>query len=175
MDGETENRENAIVISYIQGAGNRKETMNKTPINSEMAIGAQPTVDALKQLKEEGFRSIINLRRPDEPSPLNPEQEAQVVRTLGMEYQHIPVSPQTLSVDQAEKFDQVMRTLPKPVFVHCQGGTRAGAFSLMHLGREKGWTGEQAFQEGEKVGFKCESPALKQFVSSQLDRSGKPS
>lgn len=149
--------------------------MNKKPINSGMSIGAQPTVDDLNQLKKEGFRSVINLRRSEEPSPLNPEQEGQEVRTLGMEYQHIPVSPQNLSGDQAEKFDEAMRALPKPVFIHCQGGTRAGAFSLMHLGREKGWTGEQAFEEGEKAGFKCESPALKQFVCSQLDRSGERS
>lgn len=149
--------------------------MNKKPINSAMSIGAQPTVDDLKQLKKEGFRSVINLRRPDEPSPLNPQQEAQEVRALGMDYQHIPVSPQNLSGDEADKFDEAMRSVPKPVFIHCQGGTRAGAFSLMHLGREKGWTGEQAFEEGERAGFKCESPALKQFVSSQLDRSGERS
>ena len=147
--------------------------MNTKPINSEISIGAQPTANDLKQLKNEGFRSVINLRRSDEPSPLNPEQEAQEVRALGMDYQHIPVSPQNLSGDEADKFDEAMRSLPKPVFIHCQGGTRAGAFSLMHLGREKGWTGELAFQEGEKAGFKCESPALKQFVTSQLDRSKK--
>jgi uncharacterized protein (TIGR01244 family) len=149
--------------------------MNIKPINSEIAIGAQPTVEDLKQLKKEGYRSVINLRRPDEPSPLDPEQEAREVRTLGMEYQHIPVSPQNLSVEQAAEFDEAMRSLPKPVFVHCQGGTRAGAFSLMHLGRGKGWTGDQAFEEGEKAGFKCESPALKQFVGLQLDRSAKGS
>lgn len=140
-----------------------------------MEIGAQPTIDDLKQLKKEGFRSVINLRRPDEPSPLNPEQESQEVCALGMEYQHIPVSPQNLSGGEADKFNEAMRSLPKPVFVHCQGGTRAGAFSLMHLGREKGWTGEQAFEEGEKAGFKCESPALKEFVSTQLNRPGKRS
>ena len=146
--------------------------MNKKAMGPEMAIGAQPTVDDLKQLKNEGFRSVINLRRSDEPSPLDPQREAQEVRSLGMEYEHIPVSPQNLETSQAEQFSEAMRTLPKPVFVHCQGGTRAFAFALMHLGREKGWTGGLAFQEGERAGFECESPDLKQFVSSQLDRSG---
>ena len=149
--------------------------MNKKAIHPGITIGAQPAVEDLKQLKAEGVRSVLNLRRLDESSPLGPEQEGHEVQALGMNYHHIPVSSQNLSADQAEQFEQAMRSLPKPVFVHCQGGTRAGAFCILHVGREKGWTGEEAFQEGEKAGFKCESPALKEFISSRLDRSGQSS
>ena len=143
--------------------------MNKTIITPEISIGAQPSASDLQELKKDGFRSVINLRRPDEASPLNPSEEGAQVRALHMDYFNLPISPQNLSAADAEKFRERISELPKPVFVHCQGGTRAGAFSLLHLGAESGWGGDQAFAEGEKAGFKCESPALRQFVCSFLD------
>ena len=142
--------------------------MNRTVLNPDMAIGAQPGPAELAQLRTEGFRSVVNLRRPEEASPLNPEQEGVEARKLGMEYAHIPVSPQILSPALADQFCEALSKLPKPVFVHCQGGTRAGAFALALLGRDAGWSGDQAFAEGEKAGYKCESPALQAFVRSYL-------
>ena len=144
-------------------------SMHKKSLSPDLAIGAQPALPDLEELKKEGFRSVINLRRPDEPSPLNPEQEGRAVQSLGLEYRHLPVSSQHLDPTQADEFCKHIQDLPRPVFVHCQGGTRAGAFSLIHLGREKGWSGEQAFQQGEQAGFQCESEALLRFVHSSLE------
>jgi len=126
--------------------------MEKRRFNLELAIGAQPTPADLQELKVQGFRSVVNLRRPEESSPLNPEQEGAAVRSLGMEYYHLPISPQNLDSAQADQFREHLRDLPKPIYVHCQGGTRAGALTLTQLGCEGGWSGEQAFQEGEKLG-----------------------
>jgi uncharacterized protein (TIGR01244 family) len=144
--------------------------MNKTILKPGLAIGAQPGPAELAQLKNEGFRSVVNLRMPEEASPLNPEQEGVEAQKLGMEYAHIPVSSQNLSPALADQFCEALSKLPQPVFVHCQGGTRAGAFALAHLGREAGWSGDQAFGEGEKAGYKCESPALQAFVRSYLEQ-----
>lgn len=148
--------------------------MNKTKITTEISIGGQPESADLQQLKKDGYRSVINLRRPDENHALTPSDEGKVVQSLGMEYFNLPVSPQKLTASEAEKFREKMRELPKPVFVHCQGGTRAGAFALLHLGTESGWTGEEAFGKAEKAGFKCESPALRQFVSAYLAEQSRP-
>lgn len=148
--------------------------MNKKSMNPSLAIGGQPTRDDLEQLKQEGFRSVVNLRMPDEESKLNPEKEGQAAGSLGLHYQHIPVSSQKPSAEQVEQFRQAVERLPKPVYVHCQGGGRAGAFSLMHLGREAGWNAEEAFRESEKAGYRCESPAMRQLVEDYLGKGAGP-
>ena len=145
--------------------------MNKKVITPELAIGGQPSVAELETLKSEGFRSIVNLRRADETSPMNPEQEREAVEALGLKYEHIPIQPQALHASQAEQFSNAIHTLPKPIFIHCQGGTRAGGMTMMHLGREAGWNGDQAFAEGEKAGYVCESGAIRQFVNAFLEQN----
>lgn len=142
--------------------------MNKKTISQDIAIGAQPSSLDLKELQQQGFRSVVNLRRPDENADPNPEAEGEKARELGLAYFHLPVNPQNLTPAEIEEFSARMDELPKPVYVHCQGGTRAGAFCLMHLGQKKGWTGEQAFAEGEKAGYKCDSDNLRRFVRETL-------
>lgn len=125
----------------------------------------------MDELKEEGVRSIVNLRLDNEENqPLRPKEEGEMVAKLGMEYLHLPVSSRDANSAQVEQFCQKLEELPKPVFVHCQGGTRAGAFCLMHLGRKAGWDTKQALERGEKAGFQCESAALLALIKDALKK-----
>lgn len=144
--------------------------MNKKAMNSELAVGGQPGREDLEGLKAEGYRSVVNLRLPEEESVLSPEQEGEAAKSIGLDYEHIPVASKDPKAEQVAAFREAMSKLPKPVYVHCQGGGRAGAFSLMHLGREAGWSAEEAFREGEKAGYQCESPTMKQFVENYLGK-----
>ena len=40
----------------------------------------------------------------------------------------------------------------------------------MHLGREAAWNADEAFREGEKAGYKCESPAMRQLIEDYLGK-----
>ncbi|MHC5769509.1 MAG: hypothetical protein ACYTXI_28655 [Nostoc sp.] len=44
-------------------------------INDELAIAGQITLEQLPQVAQEGFKSVINLRSPDEQGFLNSERK----------------------------------------------------------------------------------------------------
>lgn len=139
-------------------------------LTEEISVGGQPGDEDLKQLAAHGFRSVINLRREgEEDQPLSPAEEESRARQAGLEYRHIPVSSDNLDAAKVDRFREELRQLPTPVFVHCAGGTRAGAFSMMDLAIRKGWSGEECLRRAEEMGFKCDKPELKEFVRQYID------
>jgi uncharacterized protein (TIGR01244 family) len=144
---------------------------DRIKINERITVGAQPGEEQLGGLAREGFKSIINLRTAGEPEqPLSPEQEGERVRAEGMEYVHIPVSTKEMKAEQVDQFRRELGRLPGPVFVHCHKGKRAGAFAMMHTAVEADMTGEQTLQRAEQMGFECDTPELKEFVTGYIDR-----
>ncbi len=141
-------------------------------ISDQLAVGPQPTEEQLKQFAEEGFKSVVNLRMSDEEDQsLSPDEEGVKVRSLGMEYLHIPVSKKAIQPEQVDSFREEIRRLPKPVFAHCHLGKRAGALAMMHAACEAGMSGDQTLERAEQMGFKCDVPELKGFVKGYIDRS----
>jgi uncharacterized protein (TIGR01244 family) len=104
----------------------------------------------------------------------SPGEERKLVEQAGLEYVHIPVSGKDLKPELVDRFRQELQRLPSPVFVHCHKGKRAGAFAMMAAAVDAGWTGRQTLDTAEQMGFKCDTPQLKEFVTSYVDgkRSG---
>jgi uncharacterized protein (TIGR01244 family) len=113
----------------------------------------------------------VNLRTVGEQDqPLSPEAEGEKVRALGMAYLHIPVSTKDMKAEQVDEFRRKFAGLPKPVFAHCHRGTRAEAFVMMGMAVEQGMSGDHTLRQTEQMGFRCDQPALKEFVKGYLDR-----
>ena len=75
---------------------------NYTKVDSVVACGGATETSALKGLKEDGFKTIINLRQPTEPGA-NIEQNMAEAKSLGLKYVNIPVNgqaPDPKAVDQ---------------------------------------------------------------------------
>ena len=139
-------------------------------LNEQITVGAQPTEQQLPELQRGGFRTVINLRTAgEEEQPLPPEAEGERVREQGMEYRHLPVSMEAMGPELVDRFRQELEAAPEPVFVHCKSGTRAGAFSMMHLAVQAGWSGADTLQKAEEMGFECKQPELKEFVKRYID------
>lgn len=136
-----------------------------------ITVGAQPSREELQKLKEEGFRSVINLREAGEQEqPLSPQEEGKQAGELGLEYEHIPVSMGAMSEDKVNQFRERLANLPGPVFVHCRSGKRAGAFTMMHTAVVRGMSGEEALQQAKDMGFECDMPQLEEFVKKYVDQ-----
>lgn len=144
---------------------------NMKKIDDRFTVGmAPPTTDDLRELAQAGYRSVVNLRCEGEPGqPLEPAREGEEVRALGLEYRHIPVSGDAMGDALVDKFRDIVKALPGPVFVHCASGKRAGAFTMMHLSAENGMSGDATLQQAEAMGFVCDEPALEQFVRGYVD------
>ncbi|WP_306557707.1 beta-lactamase hydrolase domain-containing protein [Nostoc sp. 'Peltigera malacea cyanobiont' DB3992] len=65
-------------------------------INDNLAIAGQITLDQLGQIADEGYKSVLNLRLPDEIGLLANEQEK--TELLGLYYVNIPLKTLIIKV-----------------------------------------------------------------------------
>ncbi len=79
-----------------------------------------------------------------------------------------------MNPELVDGFRELLRDLPRPIYVHCASGKRSGAFVMMHLAVEEGMKGRETVEQAASMGFECDTPELEQFVTSYVDqrRSG---
>ena len=143
---------------------------DRQQINEKVTVGGQVNKDEIGTLRREGFKTVVNLREPGEQDqPIPPDEERKLVEEAGLKYVHIPVSGKDMRPDAVDHFREELKTLPSPVFVHCHKGKRAGAFAMMAAAVNAGWGGKETVENAEKMGFKCDTPQLKEFVTSYVD------
>lgn len=140
-------------------------------INDHFAVGlGHPGKQDLVDLAKDGFRAVVNLRHGDEDNqPLRPDEEGEQVRSLGMNYVHIPVSGKALDEFVVDRFRDSVSDLQKPIYVHCASGTRSGAFTMMNVASKENMWGDAAVQEAEAMGFEGDNSGLKEFVRNYVD------
>lgn len=142
-------------------------------INDDVTVGPQPAESEISQLREQGFKSVVNFRTEGEDDqPMSPQAEEAEVKAADMRYLHIPVSMKSMGADVVDRFRQQYSDLPKPVFAHCKSGKRAGAMVMMHIACEQGMTGEQTLEKADQMGFECDQPQLRDFVKTYVDEHG---
>lgn len=120
-------------------------------INDELAIAGQVRLEQLPEIAQAGFKSVLNLRSPDEAGFLNNEQ--QQAEVLGLSYINIPVEPEGINDESVTQLFNQINKLPKPVLVHCDSAMRAAAIVLLHIAVRQGATLKQAFNQAEKLGL----------------------
>ncbi|MBD2056603.1 hypothetical protein H6F88_11365 [Oculatella sp. FACHB-28] len=120
-------------------------------ITNDLAIAGQPAPDKLPQLVEEGYRSVVNLRSPDEAGFWNDEQIQ--IEQLGLRYVNYPIQSSHLTPETALRLIQQISDLPKPMLVHCDTGIRSSVIALMQVAMKQGMRTEDAFQKVIKLGL----------------------
>jgi uncharacterized protein (TIGR01244 family) len=135
---------------------------NTKKISEDLSAAGQPTPEELKQAAQEGFKSVLNLRSPDEPGFLSDEQ--QQAQAAGLQYANIPLKPSEGNQELTEAAIQEIEDLPKPILIHCAAGARAGGIALISNAISEGLTYEEISQKGQELGFNLEQPHLKQFL-----------
>jgi uncharacterized protein (TIGR01244 family) len=127
-------------------------------VRPNLATAGQPSPEALKQLKDLGFKTVINLRTEGEGA----KDEEPLVRELGLRYVWVPVTPQSLSAKDVDDVAAVLNDESAgPVLLHCASANRAGAL-VAAVSVRNGKTIEEAEAEGARVGLT--SDALKAAV-----------
>lgn len=120
-------------------------------INNELTIAPQLTLEQLNQIAQEGFKSVLNLRSPDETGFLSSEQ--QQAESLGLFYVNIPVNLEAINDDVITEVIKQINQLPKPIVVHCDSGIRAAALVLIYIDTQQGATLEQACNKAKQLGL----------------------
>lgn len=143
---------------------------NFVRVNKEFCTGGQPRLEHLQQLKDEGVKSIINLRPVSEHRAAEEEAKA---KELGLRYFNIPVVFGDPKDEQGAEFLKITDdTANRPAFIHCASAIRVGAFWMIRRVLRDGWTVDAAEEEAKKIGLK-ESPHLNEFARRYIDRNKK--
>ncbi|QDU38190.1 Beta-lactamase hydrolase-like protein [Maioricimonas rarisocia] len=143
--------------------------MERIEVRKDLVVGSQPENDDLDELSDEGFATIMNLRAPAEDGDTTSARDEGVkARTLGMMYVNMPVPMNDLSTQQVNDFRAKLNLLPKPVFVHCSSGKRAGTLALINEAIDQGWSAEDTLSRGRQLGVGCDEPPLRELVQSAV-------
>lgn len=106
----------------------------------------QPEISQFASVREAGFETVVNLRIGE------PEEEADTVRELGMEYIHIPVVwLKPTEADVAAFFAVMDEREGRPLFVHCAVNYRASAFLYLYRILRRGVNREDAEADMHEV------------------------
>lgn len=116
-------------------------------------IAGTPTEAGLRRMAREGVKTVIDLRRDDEPLG----DEGKQAEALGMKYFRVPMQSDRMTPDQANAFLEAMELAGnQPVMIHCAGGSRAGAMYGLYLGARGACSAEDAVRRAREAGLKNE-------------------
>lgn len=131
-------------------------------VSDELSAAGQVSPEQLQQAAQEGFKSVLNLRSPNEAGFLsNEEQQAEAA---GLQYACVPLKVSEPEQELVEKAIREIENLPKPVLVHCAAGARAGAIALIATTLQEGLNDEQITEKAHELGISLEQPHLNQFL-----------
>ena len=109
--------------------------MKFAKINTELTVSDQITIEDLKEIQAQGYKTIF-CNRPDQESEGQLtfsiiEKEAQ---NLGIKAIHQPVIGGQISDDDIAQFGSSFELAQKPIFAYCRTGTRCSMlWALSHV------------------------------------------
>jgi protein tyrosine/serine phosphatase len=125
--------------------------------------GGQPTDKGFQFLKDNGFKTIINLRAED-------NSEEPIVKKLGMNYVQIAVDeirPWSKISDAAiAKYMELVNNPDNyPIFFHCRrGADRTGMFAALYRVTSQKWDPKKAYDEARDIGMRWFYSGLKSQI-----------
>jgi uncharacterized protein (TIGR01244 family) len=130
-------------------------------IENEVFLGAQPTEQDLRNLKQQGVKTVIDFRLPGETAAPNEN----LAKACGLDYANIPVNKANLSTEQIEELNLLMQQKQGPFLLHCGSGARAALLLSLAKAKQNHWTAERTFEEARAMGFDLKnSPEFSAFV-----------
>lgn len=132
-------------------------------------LASQPGKEDFKIAAENGIKTVLNLREPDELD----FDESKLLNELGIEYHNIPFKSAKTLTDKT--FDESRKLLndakKRPMIVHCSSANRVAAIWLAHRVLDGGLPYDDALAEAKKVGLKL--PALEEKAKDYIERMKK--
>jgi protein tyrosine/serine phosphatase len=116
-------------------------------IDDGLYRGAQPTAEGMKQLKDMGVRTVINLR--------SFHSDRDEIGETGLGYEHIYMKAWHPEDKEVVRFLQIVTDKARrPVFFHCQhGADRTGTMCAIYRIAIQGWSKDDALKEMVEGGY----------------------
>jgi uncharacterized protein (TIGR01244 family) len=152
----------AIAVTMVEA---QRETApsgvtNYTRVDATVACAGATPVQALPEIKKNGFVSVVNFRMATEQGANIDEAKATAAQ-VGLKYIHLPY--QTPTPEIAEAFlKAVVDPTNQPMYIHCASANRVGTMWFIKRVKVDGWDVERAMKEAEGIGLRA--PNLKEFA-----------
>lgn len=132
---------------YEQGGG--MDLVRK--INNELSVAGQIYPEQFPRLVADGYKSILNLRSPDELGWLDDEQNK--LEFLGLRYLNLPIKVEEINHQTTIQVLQTVNELPKPTLIHCDNSIRSAVIALLYIATKQGITFEKAIELTVNLGL----------------------
>ncbi len=107
------------------------EITNFRQYSSSFASAGQPTREQFQSIADNGFERIVYIAFTNNQNALSDADR--LIKSLGMEYMHVPVAFDNPLPDDFYAFaDSMQRNTGKKTLLHCQVNARATAFSFLY-------------------------------------------
>lgn len=109
----------------------------------DLATSGQPLEEELAAVADAGFDVVIDLALLDAEYSL--PDEAGLVRSLGMDFEHVPVIWERPTLNDLQDFFAAMqRHAGRNIFLHCAANMRASVFLALYRILCLGWARDDA-------------------------------
>jgi hypothetical protein len=145
---------------------------NFTPVISGVASGLRPLVDGVDWLKNNDYKTAVQIRTPGE----NGDGDRNLFELRGLKYITLEVSPRTLTPRLVDEFNKIVADpTNRPLFVYDKDGSLAGALWYLHFRTVDKMSDEQARKQAAPLGLKenAEGPqgelwlAIQKYLAEQ--------
>ncbi len=116
-------------------------------VNDQLYRSAQPTAEGMRQLKNLGLETVVNLR--------SFHSDRDEIGDTGLGYEHIYMKAWHPEEKELVRFLQIVTSEKRtPVLVHCHyGSDRTGLMCAVYRIVVQGWTKEEALREMQAGGY----------------------
>jgi uncharacterized protein (TIGR01244 family) len=140
---------------------------NFARVQTTVACAGAIKAEAVADLKQMGFKSVINLRLASEQGA-DVDAEAAAAKAAGVNYVHIPFAGAMADPSVVDTFlTAVTNPANEPAFIHCASGNRAAAMWLVKRVQIDKWDVNKAGEEAAGLGLT--NPQLKQFELNYIE------
>ena len=102
--------------------------MKLDQLEDGFSVSPQLQAEDFAAIAAAGYKVVINNRPDGEKHDYMPAAEAaELARSHGLEYHHIPVAPNQLTEEAIARFRSVLETISGPAVAHCTSGKRSSA------------------------------------------------
>ena len=150
-----------LTISAFAFAEDKVESLKPLTLTNQLKATAyrgiffsgQPTEKQMRELRKQGFATVISLRDPSESSGYD---EPAVAKANGLNFVRVPVSGAKAMTP--EKVDQITRAVVQHrsqgrVLVHCASGGRVGLWAGAHFKKDHGYSDADAMKVAADIGM----------------------
>ena len=132
-----------------------------------VATGLKPDLDGLTWLKQNGYKTVLYLKRPGDEDGAHRQQ----VEKNGMRFLSLSVSPETLTPQAVAEFNQIINDAGgRPLFVFDRDGSLAGGMWYLHFRTSELLSDDEARLRAGRLGLKENGSAEQKLMWSAVQR-----